>query len=39
VERGSMGEHMIDLATHGWFPVMLPSEEAEIESDSDDSGA
>lgn len=38
VQRGSMGEHSIDFATYGWFPIMLPSEEAELEqSDSDGS--
>ncbi|GAB7339458.1 hypothetical protein MBLNU457_6085t2 [Dothideomycetes sp. NU457] len=38
VQRSSMGEHSVDFATYGWFPVMLPSEEAELEeSDSDDS--
>lgn len=39
VERSSMGEFSVDFATYGWFPVMLPSDEAEIEtSDSDDEG-
>lgn len=31
-----MGELSIDLATYGWFPDMLPSEETEIEDDSSD---
>lgn len=36
VNRGSLGEHMIDFSVFGWFPLMLPSEEAELEeSDSD----
>jgi len=41
VERGSLGEHSVDFATYGWFPIMLPSEEAELEdsdSDSDSEG-
>jgi methylated-DNA-protein-cysteine methyltransferase-like protein len=28
VESGSMGELTVDLASFGWFPERLPSEEA-----------
>ena len=36
VSRGSLGEHLVDFSTYGWFPRMLPSDEAE--SDESDSG-
>ena len=36
VDQGSMGEYLIDLATYGWFPDVLPSEAAELSSDEDD---
>jgi len=39
VERSSMGEHSIDFALYGWFPIMLPSEEAELEESDSDSGS
>ena len=29
VQQGSLGEYFVDFATYGWFPDMLPSEEAE----------
>ena len=31
VGRGSLGERTVDLATYGWFPTHLPSEESEDE--------
>ena len=31
-----MGEYLIDLATYGWFPDVLPSEAAELSSDDED---
>lgn len=34
VDRGNLGEHKVDLATYGWFPRRLPSDDAE--SDSED---
>lgn len=30
VDKGSLGELTVDLGRFGWFPDMLPSEEAEI---------
>lgn len=30
VETGSLGELSVDLGRFGWFPDMLPSEEAEM---------
>lgn len=30
VDTGSLGELTVDLGRFGWFPDMLPSEEAEI---------
>ena len=29
VGRSSMGERTVNLATYGWFPSHLPSEESE----------
>ena len=29
VERDAMGEFSVDLESYGWFPEVLPSEEAE----------
>jgi len=29
VGHGSLGERTVDLATYGWFPSHLPSEESE----------
>ncbi|KAK8169626.1 6-O-methylguanine DNA methyltransferase [Phyllosticta citrichinensis] len=37
VDRGSLGEYLVSLETYGWFPDMLPSEEAELESSDPDS--
>lgn len=36
-----MGEHSIDLAEYGWFPVMLPSDAESLDSSdgSDDDNA
>lgn len=31
VERGNLGELMVDLGTYGWFPERLPSEETEAD--------
>ena len=31
-----MGEYSIDFSVYGWFPDMLPSEEAELEAESDE---
>lgn len=36
VDRGSLGEYLVSLETYGWFPDMLPSEEAGIESSDSD---
>ncbi|KAF2226508.1 6-O-methylguanine DNA methyltransferase [Elsinoe ampelina] len=36
VERSAMGELSVNLGEYGWFPTMLPSEEAEIESSEDE---
>lgn len=36
VERSAMGELSVDLSEYGWFPAMLPSEEAEIEASDDE---
>lgn len=30
VDTGSLGELVVDLGRFGWFPDMLPSEEAEV---------
>ncbi|KAI9704541.1 MAG: hypothetical protein M1820_005615 [Bogoriella megaspora] len=38
VERGSLGEYIIDFQTYGWFPDILPSDENEI-SDDDGNGS
>ena len=39
VRTGAMGELTIDLGTYGWFPSILPSEEAESnDSDAEDDG-
>ncbi|GME23377.1 Sulfite reductase protein [Neofusicoccum parvum] len=35
VGRGSLGEHLVDLAAYGWFPSELPSEAGAEDSDSD----
>jgi methylated-DNA-protein-cysteine methyltransferase related protein len=35
VQRGSLGERFIDLATYGWFPDVLPSDEADASDDDD----
>ncbi len=29
IDQGNMGEFMVDFATYGWFPDVLPSEEVE----------
>jgi len=34
-----MGEHSIDFAIYGWFPIMLPSEETELEESDSESGS
>ena len=31
-----MGEYMVDLNEYGWFPELLPSEEAELSSDEEE---
>lgn len=36
INRGALGEHTVDFGTYGWFPTMLPSDEADIESSDDD---
>ena len=37
VRNGALGELTIDLGTYGWFPSILPSEEAEYsESEGED---
>ena len=37
VSRGALGEHTVDFSEYGWFPHMLPSDEAESgDSDSDE---
>lgn len=36
VEQDAMGDFYIDMTRYGWFPVRLPSEEGESESDSDE---
>jgi len=33
VDRGALGEYTIDFSVYGWFPDMLPSEEAELSDD------
>lgn len=38
VGRDAMGQYKIDLATHGWFPNRLPSDQGEDETSSDDDG-
>jgi len=35
VERNAMGEYSVDFTEYGWFPDLLPSEEAEPNSESD----
>jgi methylated-DNA-protein-cysteine methyltransferase related protein len=35
VDRNAMGEYSVDFAEYGWFPDLLPSEEAEPSSESD----
>ena len=30
VQQGSLGEFFVDFAVYGWFPEMLPSDEAEL---------
>ena len=37
VRTGALGELSIDLGTYGWFPSILPSEEAEF-SESEGEG-
>lgn len=36
-----MGEYLVDFATYGWFPAVLPSEEAAEgeESSGDEEGS
>jgi methylated-DNA-protein-cysteine methyltransferase-like protein len=36
VDRSAMGEYSVDFSTYGWFPEMLPSEEAELEAEASD---
>lgn len=39
VTTGPLGELMVDFAEYGWFPRILPSDEARgvnVEDDSDD---
>jgi len=36
VSQNSMGEYSVDFSVYGWFPELLPSEEAELEAESDD---
>ena len=36
VHAGPMGELSIDLATYGWFPEHLPSEEVESSSSDEE---
>ncbi|KAK3304725.1 uncharacterized protein B0T15DRAFT_512843 [Chaetomium strumarium] len=40
VTIGALGERMVDFAEYGWFPRMLPSEEAQglVPSDEEDEG-
>ncbi|KAE9985297.1 hypothetical protein BLS_009040 [Venturia inaequalis] len=36
VQRSAMGEYSVDFGVYGWFPDMLPSEEAELAEESDE---
>ncbi|TID25286.1 mgmt family protein [Venturia nashicola] len=36
VQRSAMGEYSVDFGVYGWFPEMLPSEEAELAEESDE---
>ncbi|KAF2432853.1 DNA binding methylated-DNA--cysteine S-methyltransferase [Tothia fuscella] len=36
VNRGAMGEYSIDFSVYGWFPNLLPSEEAEADAERSD---
>lgn len=38
VGTGTMGELMVDLEAYGWFPDLLPSEEAEASDSEEDKG-
>jgi methylated-DNA-protein-cysteine methyltransferase-like protein len=40
VTIGPLGERMVDFAEYGWFPRILPSEEAQglVPSDEEDEG-
>lgn len=33
VGRGNLGERTVDFSVYGWFPDVLPSEEAEEEDE------
>lgn len=33
VNRGNLGERMVDFVTHGWFPDELPSNEDDSEAE------
>lgn len=35
VDNGHLGELSVDLGTYGWFPAMLPSEEAAREGEGE----
>jgi len=39
IERGTLGEYMVDFSIYGWFPDMLPSEAAQLEDDDSDDGS